>query len=141
MAVCAGDTVTHTEFRADFGEGEAGDVEDFLAGLFALEGGHGAAGEGEGVGEESEEFVVGAAFEGGGVDFDFKRVTEPADDRVARGVGDGFDGEGAGRQGHRFRRRENERGVNQNGARVCECESKLARLFFAKIPTNELLYE
>jgi hypothetical protein len=27
---------------------------------------------------------------------DHQRVTEPADDRAARGVGDGFDGEGAG---------------------------------------------
>ena len=79
------------EAGADFGEGEAGDVEDFLAGLVALQDGHGAAGKGEGVGEECAELVVGAAFEGGGVDLDLQRITEPSDDRAARGVGDGFD--------------------------------------------------
>jgi len=58
-------------------------VEDCLAGLVALEDGPGAAGEGEGVGEEFAELVVGAAFEGGGVDFYLQRITEPADDRAA----------------------------------------------------------
>ena len=71
-------------------------MEDFLAGLVALEDGHGAAGEGEGFGEEFAEFVVGAALERAGVDFYLQRITEPADDRAARGVGDGFDGEAAG---------------------------------------------
>ena len=71
------------EAGADFGEGEAGDVEDFLAGLVAVEDGHGVAGEGEGVGEDFAEPVVGAAFEGGGSVFDLQRVTEPADDRAA----------------------------------------------------------
>lgn len=84
------------EAGADFGEGEAGDVEDFLAGLVALEDGHGAAGEGEGVGEEFAKLVVGTALKGGGVDYYLQRITEPADDRAARGVGDGSDGEGAG---------------------------------------------
>jgi len=46
-------------------------VEDFLAGFVALQNGHGAAGEGEGVGEKFAELVVGAAFERWGVDFDF----------------------------------------------------------------------
>jgi hypothetical protein len=91
------------EAGADFGEREAGDVEDFLTGFVALEDGHGAAGEGEGVGEEFAEFVVGAAFERGGVDFYFERITEPTDDRAARGVGDGFDGEGAGGQFQNWR--------------------------------------
>ena len=45
-------------------------MEDFLAGLVALEDGHGATREGEGVGEEFAELVVGAAFERGGVDLD-----------------------------------------------------------------------
>ena len=77
-------------------------MENFLAGFVALQNGHGAAGEGEGVGEEFAELVVGAAFEGGGVDFDLQRITEPADDRAARGVGDGFDGEGAGGGHNRY---------------------------------------
>ena len=33
---------------------------------------------------------------GGGVDLDLEGVTEPTDHLAARGVGDGFDGEGAG---------------------------------------------
>ena len=60
---------------------------------------HGAAGEGEGVGEEFAELVIGAVFECGCVDFDFQRVTEPTDDRAARGVGNGFDEKGAMRRG------------------------------------------
>ena len=77
-------------------------MEDFLTGLVALEDGHGAAGKGEGVGEEFAELVVGTALERGGVDFDLQRITEPADDRAARGVGDGFDWEGAGSGRHRI---------------------------------------
>jgi len=64
-----------------------------LAGFVALQNGHGAAGEGEGVGEKFAERVVGAAFE---------RRGEPADDGAARSVGYGFDRERAGgeRRGH-----------------------------------------
>lgn len=71
-------------------------MEDFLTGFFSLKDGYGAVRKGEGVGEEFAELVVGAAFECRCVDFYLQRVTEPADDRAARGVGDGFDGEGAG---------------------------------------------
>lgn len=75
--------------------GEAVYADDFLAGFFALEKCHGAFGQAEFFGEEETEFFVGAAFEGGGVDFDFEGVTEPARDGGAWSVGNRFDGERA----------------------------------------------
>ena len=70
---------------------ETFDTDDFLPGFFALEKGHGALGEAELFGEEGAKRFVGAAFEGGRVDFDFQRVAEPAGDLGARGVGQRFD--------------------------------------------------
>lgn len=67
-----------------------------MAGSVAAEDGEGAAREGEFAGQKGAQRFGGAAFDGRGVDFDFQRVTEPADDLVARGVRDGFDCEGAG---------------------------------------------
>lgn len=81
---------------AGFREGEAGDVDAFVAGGVTGGDGDGAARQAEGFSEEGAEFCVGFAFDGRGVELDLERVAKPADDLVAWGVGDGFDGEQAG---------------------------------------------
>src|ERR1019366_1330087 len=85
----------HVQLRADFGHRESGDADRFLAGLFAVGERDRAAGQAELVGEEFAERVVGAAVERGGVNLDFQRVAQPADDFAARRVGNGLDDERA----------------------------------------------
>ena len=86
----------HVEFGFHFSEGEAGDAEDFLAGEITAEHGDGATRQAEFVSEKFAERGGGAALDGRGVDLDLQGVTEPAAHYAARGVGDGFDREGAG---------------------------------------------
>ncbi len=76
-------------------EGEAVEAQDFLAREIAAQDGDGAAWETELVREEFTQRGSGAALDGWSVDFDFQGVAEPTDHLAARGVGNGFDGEGA----------------------------------------------
>lgn len=69
---------------------EAGEADLFLAGFFAAQEGEVAAGQGKFFGEKIEEGVVGAALEGGSVDFYFEGIAEPAGDLVMWGIGDDF---------------------------------------------------
>ena len=77
-------------------EGEAGDADEFQARGVTAEHRDGAVREAEFVGEKFTERIVGAAFDGRSVDFHFQGFAEPADDLVARRVGNGLDRERAG---------------------------------------------